>query len=136
MEQEKIIEKLNKHCQFEIKRINKEQLEIITYKGNKIVLENTSDRILEIIDDCIDKQDFSNDIKDIKVVRHGVCLTNLRFDFIDSKEQSEWDSICKKSYNYLEKSDNKYCALIRLAHVDGNIFTVLGIDRDRKIWGF
>ena len=126
MGEEELIKKLNDKRYFKIKKIGVNEVEITTTE-RVFALQYPTLTYLNIIDKCIDKQEFPIFNKIKKISNNSYVLCNLKFEII---HVGDWMSINRVSERYVKD----YQALIRLENIGINKFIITNIDRNRKLW--
>lgn len=126
MGEEELIKKLNGRNHFKIKKIGHNEVEITT-TDRVFILQYSTLTYLNIIDKCIDKQEFPIFTKIKKIPNNSYILCNLKFEII---HVGDWMSINRVSERYIKD----YQVLIRLENIGVNKFIITNIDRNRKLW--
>ena len=126
MGEKELIKKLNDKGYFKIKKIGVNEVEITTTE-RVFALQYPTLTYLNIIDKCIDKQEFPIFNKIKKIPNNSYVLCNLKFEII---HVGDWMSINRVSERYVKD----YQALIRLENIGINKFIITNIDRNRKLW--
>ena len=126
MGEKELIKKLNDKRYFKIKKIGVNEVEITTTE-RVFTLQYPTLTYLNIIDKCIDKQEFPIFNKIKKIPNNSYVLCNLKFEII---HVGDWMSINRVSERYIKD----YQALIRLENIGINKFVITNIDRNRKLW--